>query len=256
MKNTFTEPEIIHETTDYLVINKPAGLAVHGGGNLKEATLIDWLIGKYPKIKEVGDDPKRPGIVHRLDQDVSGLMVIAKNPASFLNLKNQFKQRSVTKEYLALAYGKMSQDYGTIEFPITRSQSGHRMAALPANAVDLLTRRHPRGRDQGNIESWLKSRKAWTEFTVLKKFVNYTLLSLKIKTGRTHQIRVHLFALGHPLVGDDLYFTKKTKEKNKKLNLGRIFLVSYHLGFRDLNNQEQDFQIELPGDLAERLPKH
>jgi len=183
-------------------------------------------------------------------------MVIAKNQESFLSLKNQFKERSVNKEYTALAHGKILKDDGIIDFPITRSQAGHKMAALPANAVDLLTRRHPRGRDQGNIESWMKSRSALTEFVVLKRFINYTLLNVKIKTGRTHQIRVHLFALGHPLVGDNLYCTKKTKEKNKKFNLDRVFLVANRLSFHDLKGQEQNFTIEIPELLTTALPAH
>jgi 23S rRNA pseudouridine1911/1915/1917 synthase len=251
-----TVPEIISETDDYLVINKPAGLAVHGGGNLTEPTLADWLINYYPKIKKVGDDSVRPGIVHRLDKEVSGLMVIAKNQKSFTALKEQFKSREIVKEYLALVYGQVANDEGLIDFPIKRSQTGHKMAALPLKAEKLLTRRHPQGRDQGNINGWFKARSAQTEFQILKKFVNYTLLRVKIKTGRTHQIRVHFFAYGHPLVGDNLYVTPKTKIKNKKLNLGRIFLMAEHLSFRDLNGQEQDFKIELPSELAAALPRN
>lgn len=254
--NPVFNPDIIAETADYLIINKPAGLAVHGGGNLQEATLADWLILNYPKIRKIGDDPARPGLVHRLDKDVSGLMVIAKNQKSFNDLKEQFKDRSVNKEYTALVYGRLAKDDGLIDFPITRSRSGHKMAALPANTAELLSRRHPRGRDQGNIESWLKSRGALTKFTVLKRFVNYTLLRVNIKTGRTHQIRVHFFALGYPLVGDDLYNTKKTKEKNKKLALNRVFLVADDLSFRDLKGQKQHFSLPLPSELAAVLPAH
>ncbi len=250
------EPTIIAETTDYLVINKPAGLAVHGGGNLTEPTLADWLIAKYPKIKTVGDDPARPGLVHRLDKDVSGLMVIAKNNKSFASLKGQFKDREVNKEYLALVHGRLANDSGVIDFPITRSQSGYKMAAIPTNASDLLNRRHPKYRDQGNIESWFKSRQALTEFTVLQRFVNYTLVRVNIKTGRTHQIRVHFFAYGHPLAGDDLYSTKKTEVKNKKLNLGRVFLTAVHLEFQDLSGKKLNFEIGLPQELSSALPRH
>ncbi|HBA36257.1 TPA: RluA family pseudouridine synthase [Candidatus Falkowbacteria bacterium] len=249
-------PEIISDNGEYLIINKPAGLAVHGGGNLKEPTLADWLIAKYPKIKTVGDDPARPGLVHRLDKDVSGLMVIAKNNKSFANLKNQFKSREINKEYLALVHGRLLKDEDTIDFPIKRSAAGYKMAALPLNSSRLLTRRHPQGRDQGNIDGWFKSRPATTEFTVLKKFVNYAFLRVKIITGRTHQIRVHLSAYGHPLVGDDLYGTKKTKAKNKKLALGRIFLVANHLSFLDLKGKQQDFSLSLPAELEAVLPKH
>jgi 23S rRNA pseudouridine1911/1915/1917 synthase len=250
------EPEIIAETPDYLVINKPAGLAVHGGGNLKEPTLADWLIARYPKIKSVGDDPARPGLVHRLDKEVSGLMVIAKNNKSFLSLKSQFKDREVNKEYIALVHGRLAADSGQIDFPITRSKSGYKMAAIPTKTVDLLSRRHPTGRDQGNITGWFRSRQALSEFTVLRRFVNYTLVRVKIKTGRTHQIRVHFFALGYPLVGDPLYYTKKTKTKNQKVNLGRIFLIADHLDFLDLSKKSQSFTIDLPAELMAALPRH
>jgi len=134
------EPIIISETDDYLVINKPAGLAVHGGGNLKEATLADWLVFSYPKIKTVGDDQTRPGLVHRLDKDVSGLMVVAKTTASFDALKSQFKDREVNKEYTALVHGQIVKDEDIIDFPIVRSQAGYKMAAVPAGAEDLLTK--------------------------------------------------------------------------------------------------------------------
>ncbi|MFA6995546.1 MAG: RNA pseudouridine synthase [Patescibacteria group bacterium] len=249
-------PQIIADTADYLVINKPAGLAAHGGGNLQEPTLVDWLIVNYPKIKTVGDDPSRPGLVHRLDKDVSGLMVVAKNNKSFSSLKNQFKNREVVKEYTALVHGRLMKDDGTIDFPITRSKDGYRMAALPANTTKLLRRRHPQGRDQGNITGWFKSRTALTEFNVLKRFINYTLLKIIIKTGRTHQIRVHFFAYGYPLVGDNLYCTKKTKTKNEKLNLGRVFLVATSLSFQDLQEKTQSFIIDLPNELSVALPRH
>jgi len=249
-------PKIISETADYLVIDKPAGLAVHGGGNLSGPKLVDWLLRQYPDIKRVGDDLTRPGLVHRLDKDVSGLMVIAKNQASFEDLKRQFKDRDVNKEYLALVHGRLSQDAGVIDFPITRAKSGYKMAALPAHTTDLLTRPRPRTRDQGNIDSWLKSRQALTEFTVLQRFVNYSLLRVRIKTGRTHQIRVHLFALGHPLAGDQLYRTKKSKAQNAKMSLGRVFLVADRLSFRDRQGQTRNFSLPLPAELVPMLPKH
>jgi len=248
-------PQIIFEDKNYLIINKPAGLAVHGGGNITEPTLADWLLASYPNIKKIGDDPARPGIVHRLDKDVSGLLAVAKTQIAFNNLKDQFKEREINKEYIALVYGSVANDDGEINFPIKRSQAGFKMAALPLKTADLLTRRNPKSRDQGNIEGLFKSRDAITEFKILKKFINYTLLRVKIKTGRTHQIRVHFFAYGHPLVGDNLYCTKKTKEKNKKIKLGRVFLVATHLSFRDLDDEKRDFKIDLPLELKNWLPK-
>ncbi|NLZ74566.1 RNA pseudouridine synthase [Candidatus Falkowbacteria bacterium] len=250
---TITFPEIISETKDYLVINKPAGLAVHGGGNIKEVTLADLLIKRYPEIKTVGDNSLRPGIVHRLDKEVSGLMVIAKNQETFLHLKNQFKDRDVNKEYLALVHGKILNDSGEINFPIKRSQAGHKMAALPNNAVNLLSRRHPTSRDQGNIEGFFKAREAITLYTVIQRFINFTLVQVNIKTGRTHQIRVHFFALGHPLVGDSLYFNKKAKIRNQKNPLGRIFLVATKLSFKDLKGESKNFSLEMPSELTEFL---
>lgn len=250
---TINFPEIVFETDDYLVINKPAGLAVHGGGNIKDKTLADLLIERYPDIKTVGDDPVRPGIVHRLDKEVSGLMVIAKNNETFLHLKNQFKDRDIHKEYIALVNGKILNDYGEINFPIKRSREGYKMAAMPHNTVDLLSRRNPTDRDQGNLEGMFKAREAITEYTVIKRFIHYTLVQVKIKTGRTHQIRVHFFALGYPLVGDPLYFNKKSKIQNKKANLGRIFLAANKLSFKDRSGEIKDFSLEMPVELTNFL---
>jgi 23S rRNA pseudouridine1911/1915/1917 synthase len=253
MKTNF--PDVIFEDDDYLVINKPAGLAVHGGGNIKEETLADLLIARYPKIIKVGDDEARPGIVHRLDKEVSGLMVVAKNNDSFASLKAQFQKRDINKQYLALAYGKIGSDDGEINFPIKRSSEGYKMAAMPLNAVDLLTRRSPKSRDTGNISGVFKAKEAITLFKVIKRFVNYTLLEVKIKTGRTHQIRVHFFALGHPLVGDNLYCTKKTKVKNEKIKLGRVFLMASQLSFTDLEGKKREFSLKLAPELEAFLPK-
>jgi len=227
--------KIIHETDKFLVINKPAGLAVHGLGNY---TLADWLMEKYPNIKNVGEDPERPGIVHRLDKDVSGLMVIAKTQAAFNNLKKQFQDRTIKKEYTALVYGKIAKDNATINFPIKRSREGYKMAAMPATMKGELN-------EAGRL--------AKTEFTILQRLINYTLLKVKIKTGRTHQIRVHLAAYDHPIVGDDIYSTAKTRVQNKKLNLDRVFLIADRLSFTDLAGSEQNYKIKLTDELTNLL---
>lgn len=247
------EPEIIKESKDYLVINKPAGLIVHGGPGIDEPTLIDFLVKKYPTLKRVGDDPLRPGLVHRLDKEVGGLMVVARNKRSFENLKKQFKDRQIIKEYVALAYGRIVKDEGEINFPIKRASSGHKMAALPIMNQGLIEKKKLSGRDEGTNEALLKSRSAVTIFKVSKKLINYTLLQVHLKTGRTHQIRVHLSAFGHPLVGDNLYGTKKTRIKNKKLNLGQIFLFSQRLAFTDLKGEQQEFKLNLDPKLREFL---
>ncbi|MFA5163721.1 MAG: RNA pseudouridine synthase [Patescibacteria group bacterium] len=253
MKNNILE--IIQETDDYLVINKPAGLIVHGGPGIKEKTLVDFLLQERPKLKTVGEDPLRPGIVHRLDKEVSGLMVIAKNQASFEHLKKQFQTRDIIKEYLALVYGKINKEEGEINFPIKRASSGHKMAALPLIKKGLIEKKSLSDRDQGTNAALMASREAITLFKIKQRLINYTLLELRIKTGRTHQIRVHLSAYGHPLVGDDLYGTAKTRIKNKKIALGRIFLFAQKLSFKDISGEKQEFKLALEPELEAFLKK-
>jgi len=219
--------KIIKDTADYLVLNKPAGLLVHAAAGKRELTLADWLIKYYPEIKTVGDDPARPGIVHRLDREVSGLMVAAKTPAAFASLKQQFQSRAIVKEYRALVYGVLTEDSGVINFLLGRGPRG-KMAARPLGQ---------------------SGKEAITEYQVLKRFINYTYLRLLIKTGRTHQIRAHLAALDHAVVGDNLYGSKAARAKNKKLNLGRLWLVATRLAFRDLQGKQQEFKINLPPEL-------
>lgn len=230
--------DLIDQTPDYIVINKPAGILTHGAPHIKEPSIIEDIVKDFPDIAKVGEDPDRPGIMSRLDKLASGLLVIARNMDSFESLKSQFKSRTVEKRYSALAYGKISKDYDEINFPIKRSNKGFKMAAVPLTAKGELN-------DEGN--------RAITDFMVEKRFINYTLLDVKIKTGRTHQIRVHMAAYGHPLVGDDLYGTQKTRVKNKKLGLDRIFLVSRKLTFKNLNGEDKTYEIDLPDELKEFL---
>lgn len=247
---------IIFENDDYLIINKPAGLVVHGGLGVKEEFILtDWIKNKYPQIIDVGDDPLRPGIVHRLDKEVSGLMLIAKNQKSFNYFKKQFVSRKVHKEYIALTHGKISKDEDVIDFLIRRARDGYKMAAIPSSSKTIHEKNKPSNRDLGILRAQEESKEAITEFSVLKRFINYTLLKVKIKTGRTHQIRVHLFAYGHPLLGDPLYYTKKTKVKNEKISLGRIFLTATALSFKDLEGEKQKFTIDLPQELQDFLNK-
>lgn len=232
-----SEVKILEDADEYLVINKPAGLIVHGSEQIKEVSLVDYLLKKYPEIKEVGDDPQRPGIVHRLDKDVSGVMVIAKTQKAFANLKKQFKTRTVIKEYIGLVHDSVIKDNDTIDFPIERAAAGYKMAALPKIK---------------DGEENTEGKPALTEFTVLKRFVNFTLLEIKIKTGRTHQIRAHMAAYGNPIVGDSLY-GRKFKAKNQKLGLDRIFLVAAKLSFKDTRGEKHEFEIELPKELEKFL---
>lgn len=251
IKTEVGDIKIIFEDDDLMVIDKPAGLIVHEAPSHKEKSLSDYLLEYYPDLKGVGEDASRPGIVHRLDKEVSGLMLIAKNQRSYLFLKEQFKKRTIKKEYLAIVYGKMEQSEGKIEFPLVRARSGHKMAALPLlkKEKDILG-----NRDQGNQKALAKSRDALTLFKLEQAWPNLSLLKVEIKTGRTHQIRAHLAAYGYPLLGDNLYATAKTKVKNKKRQTERIYLASVHLAFKHPNGEKMDFEINIPEELKEALP--
>lgn len=226
--------DVIADAADYLVINKPVGLLMHGTPALKEANLADLLVKKYPSMAKVGEDPYRPGIIHRIDKDVSGLILAAKTQEFFDAAKLQFQNRSIKKSYTALVHGKISADQGLIDFPIDRAAAGHKMAARPKGAL---------------------GRRAISEFIVMKRFNRFTLVKVTIKTGRTHQIRAHFSAYGHPLVGDNLYGNKSAKEANKKLATTRVYLVADELGFTDLNGQKKNFSLELPEDFNQIFKK-
>jgi 23S rRNA pseudouridine1911/1915/1917 synthase len=240
-KNYDLKKMIVSENDEYLIINKPAGLTAHGADHITEETLADIIIKKYPKLKKIGDDPARPSIVHRLDKEASGLMAIPKTQDSFDNLKRQFQKRTVKKEYTALVYGQIARASGQINFPIKRSSAGHKMAALPETV-----------RGEKDLQG---ARRAVTEFKIKERFINYTLLKVKIITGRTHQIRCHLNAYGFPLVGDDLYSTKKSRDMNKKNNINRVFLAATKLGFKNLAGEEVFYEIDLPGELKNFLER-
>ncbi len=234
------ELDVIADNKEYLIINKPAGLTMHGAPHIKEITLSDLILKKYPKIEKVGEDPFRPGIAHRIDKEVSGLVVVAKTQDSFDSLKKQFQERTVRKQYTALVHGRIKKDEGVINFPIGRASAGHKMAALPATV-------------KGSAN--LAGRRAVTEFMKIKEFINYTLIKVNIKTGRTHQIRAHMAAYGHPIVGDNLYGTKKTRRQNEKLGLDRIFLFANKLSFNNLAGERKEFEINMPEELEKFLEK-
>ena len=193
------EIEIIYEDKDILAVNKPSGIAVHGvlGKSSAAPTLADALLKKYPEIENVGDDPAlRPGIVHRLDKDTSGVMVVARNQKSFEYLKALFQGRDIKKKYLAIVSGVPKEKEGTID-----------------RAIGIVT-----GSTKRSVRSEKMAKPAITEYKVLKTVVapdgqgresSFSLLAVSPKTGRTHQIRVHLKSIGHPIVGDPLYGPKK-----------------------------------------------
>ncbi|MFA6429385.1 MAG: RluA family pseudouridine synthase [Patescibacteria group bacterium] len=206
--------DIVAETKDWLVINKPIGLLVHPDAKTPHGTLVDLLVAHDPKIGRVGGDPERPGIVHRLDREVSGLMVIAKTQDAFDDLQDQFAQRKIRKTYLALVHGEFFKDEGDIKLAIGRSTSKARMAAKTDTTA---------------------GKAAWTHFRVLERFVGATLVELQILSGRTHQIRAHLHGIGHPVIGDQLYTLQKT---DRNVQAPRLMLQSVELAFTDPTTHE------------------
>lgn len=219
--------EIVYQDDDLVIINKPSGLLVHEAyKNENRHTVVDALLELYPEIANVGDDPKRPGIVHRLDKDVSGLLVIAKTQEAFEYLKKQFQNRTIKKEYLALVYGRLPKDNDVVNLKITRSKSKGRMVARPQSQ---------------------EGKEALTEYDVIERFATTTFARVKIQTGRTHQIRVHFQALGYPIVGDKLYQLKKMKYRQIQIN--RIFLHATSLSLKLPSGKIKSFKSPLPDDL-------
>jgi len=227
------EPEILYEDKNYLVINKPAGILVHPNlKNLNQPTISSWLIFKWPNLKGVGEDPLRPGIVHRLDKETSGVLAIAKNNQSFFHLKEQFQKRLVKKEYLTLVWGNIKKDSGEINIPLTYSKKS------------------PFRRKISDFKSSKKSLSAITYYKVIKRFKDFALLKVIPKTGRTHQIRVHLASLGFPVVGD-----KEYGPKNRRLpfTLNRQFLHAIKISFLTIDNTLLEIEAPLPEDLENVL---
>ena len=216
---------ILYEDDDLLVIDKPAGLTVHPAPGHPEHNLVNAVLSHLSSLPDAAD-ASRPGIVHRLDKDTSGVMLVAKNNMAQANLSDQFKKHAVMKVYLALVKGRMGTEEGIIEAPIGRD---------------------PRYRKRMAIASESRGRPARTHYRVVRYIDGYTLLEVMPQTGRTHQIRVHLSAIGYPVVGDATYGIKSPY-------LPRQFLHASRLGFRLPSSGEYaEFKSELPPDLQQAL---
>lgn len=218
--------KILYEDSNILVIDKPSGLSVHGDGKTKEKTLTDWVLKNYPKMKNVGEpmgDVVRPGIVHRLDRDTSGVLVLAKSQKTYEFLKTQFQERKIKKTYVAIVEGHFKNERGVINKPIGRSP------------VDF--RRHLAGRGaRGEL------RPAITEYKVIKNLGKFSYLEIKPKTGRTHQIRVHMKYLNHPVVCDSLYNPNGSCPKE----ISRLALHAKSIEFQDLKGKVIKVESVLP----------
>lgn len=220
--------EILKENKDFIVVNKPSGVVVHpDSAHPQGSTLIDTLVERFPELERVGEEEGRPGVIHRLDKPVSGVMVIARTQKMYEHLKAQFQERTVLKKYYALVHDTVELDHDSINYSIARKRDGYMAAKTD-------------GKD---------GREAHTEFDVISRYSNSTLLDITLKTGRTHQIRVHLLAYGHPLVGETIYMSKKFKTHKLNQRVPRVFLHAHYLEFSDLNNEPQTFEQPLPKEL-------
>lgn len=228
------EVPIIFEDDALLVLNKPAGLAVHEDGHTDGPFLTDWVRETRPEMVGVGETMRlqngteidRPGVVHRLDRDTSGVLVLAKTQAAHVCLKAQFKNREIEKEYRALVWGELKEPHGTIDRPIGRSRNDFRVWSC--------------GKDAGGT-----LRPATTRWTRLAAGGGFSYLSVEPKTGRTHQIRVHMKAIGHPLVCDTRYAPKR----DCALGMERLALHAHALTLAHPNGTRMTFEAPEPEDL-------
>lgn len=245
------EPKILLETKDLIVINKPSGLVVHSDGKHDEPTVVDWIDANYPDLKGVGEkmiiehmgetiEIPRSGIVHRIDRDTSGCLMIAKNQESFDDLKNQFQEHTIKKKYVAIVYGWPKAERGIIEQPIGRSSSNIRAWTTKSGSRGM--------------------RDATTRFTVRRKFSysapeagasqdkeeKYAVVDLYPQTGRTHQLRVHMGHMGHSIVADAIY----SPSKKSSLPIRRTALHAEKIVFKDLAGKDVEVTAPIPDDLA------
>lgn len=241
--------EILYQDENIIAVNKPAGLIVHSDGKTEEPTLVDWINKKFPGAKDVGEPINltngevihRPGIVHRLDRDTSGVMLIALTQAGFNHLKRQFQDRDIEKKYHAFVYGNIKEEDGIIDRPITRSRKDFRLWSA---------QRGGRG----------ESRDAVTHFKVLNRNEMHdgvhhalatTLVEVSPKTGRTHQIRVHFKAINHPVVADPLYAPKM----KPLLGFKRLALHAKEISFENLEGEQVNVEAAYPEDFKFALSK-
>lgn len=220
--------EVVYEDSDIIVVNKPKGLVVHPANGNWDGTLVNAIMAICKdSLSGIGGEV-RPGIVHRLDKDTSGLLIIAKNDKAHINMSNEIKNRKVKKVYIALVRGIVAENEATINMPIGRSNKDRKKMAVVKNGKEAIT-----------------------HFKVIKRFDKYTLLEVKIDTGRTHQIRVHLSEIGHPVVGDEIY----SNGKNEFGVHGQL-LHAKRLDFKHpITGKDMHLEAELPEEFKNVLKK-
>jgi len=233
---------ILYEDNDVVCINKPSGMLVHDDGKTDEQTVADWVVTEYPETAGIGEPQvlsngmtvERPGIVHRLDGDTTGVMVIAKNEDAFIHLKSIFQEREAKKIYRTFVYGIVKKDKDIINRPIGKSSTDPRLWSAQRGARGVM-------------------REAITEYHVLERGKEHTYLEVRPKTGRTHQIRVHMKAINHPVVCDGLYAPKQ----RPALGFDRVALHAYSLTLILPSGEEKTVEAPLPEDFieAEKLLK-
>lgn len=226
---------VVYEDDDVLVINKPSGIRVHTDAHADDPTVVDWFLARCPEAKGVGEQQllengeklERSGVVHRLDRETSGVLILAKNQPAFEHLKAQFKDRIAKKEYRAFVYGTMKDNWGTIDRAIGRSASDPRKRSAQRGAKGVM-------------------RDAQTDWELIGQSFTHAYLKLRPKTGRTHQLRVHLKALDRPIVMDPLYAPEHHRTMMDTLGFDRLALHAHMLELVLPHGEEERFIAPLP----------
>ena len=229
MDKKYISTKIVYEDADFLVIDKPAGLIVHPKNkDDHQPSVTAWLVHHFPETASVGEDLERPGIVHRLDKETSGLLILAKTQTAFIYFKSLFKEHLIHKSYLALVHGKPRYARDIIDSPLGRIGMKRTTRLIGKKMLD--------------------KKEATTEYSTLKNFEKFTLLDVRPKTGRTHQIRVHLKSIGCPIVGDMVY----GKPSDKGL---RLFLHANKLEFTAPDGKSLSLELDPPEEFTDYLNK-
>lgn len=222
--------EVIFEHPDFLIINKPAGISVHPSENEASNTLVNGLLAKYPEIENIGENELRPGIVHRLDKETSGILIVARNQKSFEYFKKLFQDRNIQKTYLAWVWGNLKNKVGKISDYTGKSRQNPTKQAVSANPEKLIN-----------------PKQATTYYRVIREEEKGTLIELKPKTGRKHQIRLHLHSIGHPILGDKKYSNKLIRKFNEQFD--RHLLHAQKIEFSYLDKKHYEFEASLPKEM-------